>query len=217
MNKLERVKIVTGRVFNSIFKVNNIEKLVMARGQMEETLRDAKEKLCEAKGKNKQKEEEIKEIDNNLKELVSIGKKLDKNKVSEAAELYKDEKNKKELLLKSIKINEKIIKQLEDKVNIYQNKINDLKRNIDVLEMKQNYTDNLKEYKKIAKKLDVGDIKDISKEIDEEFYASEFEVKNIEEEGKNVEDFIATNSDKNDYDEFMKLIGEEKKNGRKKK
>ena len=153
----------------------------------------------------------------NLKELVSIGKKLDKNKVSEAAELYKDEKNKKELLLKSIKINEKIIKQLEDKVNIYQNKINDLKRNIDVLEMKQNYTDNLKEYKKIAKKLDVGDIKDISKEIDEEFYASEFEVKNIEEEGKSVEDFIATNSDKNDYDEFMKLIGEEKKDGRKKK
>ena len=217
MNKLERVKIVTGRVFNSIFKVNNIEKLLMAREQMEETLRDAKEKLCEAKGKNKQKEEEIKEIDNNLKELVSIGKKLDKNKVSEAAELYKDEKNKKELLLKSIKINEKIIKQLEDKVNIYQNKINDLKRNIDVLEMKQNYTDNLKEYKKIAKKLDVGDIKDISKEIDEEFYASEFEVKNIEEEGRNVEDFIATNSDKNDYDEFMKLIGEEKKNGRKKK
>lgn len=217
MNKLERVKIVTGRVFNSIFKVNNIEKLLMAREQMEETLRDAKEKLCEAKGKNKQKEEEIKEIDYNLKELVSIGKKLDKNKVSEAAELYQDEKNKKELLLKSIKINEKIIKQLEDKVNIYQNKINDLKRNIDVLEMKQNYTDNLKEYKKIAKKLDVGDIKDISKEIDEEFYASEFEVKNIEEEGKNVEDFIATNSDKNDYDEFMKLIGEEKKDGRKKK
>ena len=95
MNKLERVKIVTGRVFNSIFKVNNIEKLLMAREQMEETLRDAKEKLCEAKGKNKQKEEEIKEIDNNLKELVSIGKKLDKNKVSEAAELYKEEKNNK--------------------------------------------------------------------------------------------------------------------------
>ena len=214
MNKLERVKIVFGRIFNGVFKVNNIEKLIMAKEKMEETLADAQSKLCEAKGKNKQKEEEIKEIEKNIKDLIEISKKLNEEKktakVAEAAELYKEEKNKLDLLNKSLKINEKLVKQIEDKVKIYQDKINDLKRNIDVLEMKQNYTDNLKEYKKIAKKLDVGDIKDISKEIDEDFYASEFEVKNIEESGKNVEDFVAENGKTDDYDEFMKLIGAEK-------
>lgn len=216
MNKLERVKIVFGRVFNGVFRVNNIEKLIMAKEKMEETLADAESKLCEAKGKNKQKEEEIKETEKNIKELIEISKKLNEEKntakVKEAAELYKEEKSKLDILSKSLKINEKLVKQIEDKVKIYQDKINDLKRNIDILEMKQNYTDNLKEYKKIAKKLDVGDIKDISKEIDEEFYASEFEVKNIEESRKNVEDFVAENGKNDDYDEFMKLIGAEKNN-----
>lgn len=188
---------------------------------MEDTLKDAEDKLFEAQGKNKQKEEEIKEIEKNIADLIDVSKKLNaegKNeKVSEAAELYKEEKNKKDLLLKSLKINEKIVKQLEDKVKIYREKINDLKRNIEVLEMKQNYTDNLKEYKKIAKKLDVGDIKDISKEIDEEFYASEFEVKNMEENEKNVEDFVAENGIKDEHEEFMKLIGGDKKKSEKKR
>lgn len=73
-----------------------------------------------------------------------------------------------------------------------------------------------KEYKKIAKKLDVGDIKDISKEIDEEFYTSEIEVKNIEETGKNVDDFIAENGKSDDYEEFMKLVEGDKKKSEKK-
>lgn len=216
MSKLERVRIVFERIFNKVFRVNNIEKLIAGKERMEETLRDAEEKLFEAQGKNKQKEEEIKEIEKNIKDLIEVSKGLNKEKVKEAAELYKEEKNKKELLLKSLKINEKIVKQLEDKVKIYREKINDLKRNIEVLEMKQSYTDNLKEYKKIAKKLDVGDIKDISKEIDEEFYASEFEVKSIEETGKNVEEFIAENGKGDDYEEFMKLVeGDKKKNEKK--
>lgn len=221
MSKLERIKIVFERIFNKIFKVNNVEKLIAAREKMEDTLKDAEDKLFEAQGKNKQKEEEIKEIEKNIADLIDVSKKLNaegKNeKVSEAAELYKEEKNKKDLLLKSLKINEKIVKQLEDKVKIYREKINDLKRNIEVLEMKQNYTDNLKEYKKIAKKLDVGDIKDISKEIDEEFYASEFEVKNMEENEKNVEDFVAENGIKDEHEEFMKLIGGDKKKSEKKR
>ena len=215
MKKSERTKIVFNRVFEGIFKVNNIEKLMAAKKQMEETLRDAEDKLCEAKGKNKQKEEEIKETEKNIKELIEVSKKLnaEKNtaKVKEAAELYKEEKDKLDMLSKSLKINEKLVKQMEDKVKIYRDKIKDLKRNIDVLEMKQSYTDNLKEYKKIAKRLDVGDIKDISKEIDEEFYTSEFEVKKIEDSEKNVEDFVAENSEENEYDEFMKLIVGEKK------
>ena len=217
MSKLERIKIVFERIFNKIFRVNNIEKLILGKEKMEETLRDAEEKLFEAQGKNKQKEEEIKQIEENIKKLIEISKDLNKEKVKEAAELYKEEKNKKELLLKSLKINEKIVKQLEDKVKIYREKINDLKRNIEVLEMKQNYTENLKEYKKIAKKLDVGDIKDISKEIDEEFYTSEIEVKNIEETGKNVDDFISENGKNDDYAEFMKLVEGDKKKSEKKK
>lgn len=43
-----------------------------------------------------------------------------------------------------------------------------------------------------------------------------FKVNNIEEKGKNVEDFVAENGKKDEYDEFMKLISGEKKNGRKK-
>lgn len=220
MRKLERVKIVFERVFNGVFKVNNIEKLLKSKEYMEQTLADAESKLCEAKGKNKQKEEEIKETEKNIKDLIEISKKLNKEKntakLKEAAELYKEEKSKLDMLSKSLKINDKLIKQMEDKVKIYCEKINDLKRNIDVLEMKQNYTDNLKEYKKIAKKLDVGDIKDISKEIDEDFYTSEFEVKNIEENGKNVEDFVAENGKSDDYAEFMKLIEGDKKKSEKK-
>ena len=54
-------------------------------------------------------------------------------------------------------------------------------------------------------------LKDISREIDAEFYTSEFEVKNMEETEKNVEEFISENGKENNYDEFMKLIVEEKK------
>lgn len=150
MKKSERTKIVFNRVFEGIFKVNNIEKLMAAKKSMEETLRDAEDKLCEAKGKNKQKEEEIKETENK-----DILKKL-RNRVKEVKRLQENP-NYKSIVTeqnKTLEERAETIKSLKSELEIKETNIRFSNKVIEDLSIDMDYLKSDREtWKKIAERL----------------------------------------------------------------
>lgn len=229
MNIFEKIKITTNRVLNNVFKVSNIETLNYQKEKMENILNKAIENLNNIKGKNKQKESLLARNKTNLKALVLISRdwndvlkektslKEEKDEATQELkkcyEFYEQTEKDNQLLKKQIEVNEKIIADIENKIELYRSKIIAIEKNIDVLEAKAEYAENIKNFKKISKTLKCdGDLKDISQKIDADYYAAEFDLQDLEKEEKesqDIQDFIEKNTESSCFSDFLKMIESE--------
>ena len=225
MNIFDKIKISTNRVLNNIFKVSNIETLEYQKRKMEDVLEEANHSLNNLKGKNKQKEEELKENEVNLVTLLSMAKTWkkdlekkdslsEKRALTEALQrsctLHDQTEKENEMLKKQITINNKIISDIEKKIELYSSKIDDINKNIDVLKAKAEYAENIKNFKKISKSLECdANLKNIEKDIDAEYFTAEFELQELDEkdvQNQDIEGFIENNTKEDKFSIFLNKL-----------
>lgn len=217
MKKMERVGIKFNKWFNEVFKVTNVEKLEAQRVKMENVLDKAKEELYRVMGRNKVKEEELADTQENIAELLKIAaavkEEQDNDKLQTAYKLYQGEESKANALTQAIAANKTMIKAIEDKIKIYDNKISLIEKNIDILRQKEEYSENIKSFKAVLKELDCGSIKDISKQIEEDFKIAEFQLEDIKnQDSQTVEEFVNENGNSGAYNKFMQEVNKIIKN-----
>jgi len=225
MNIFDKIKISTNRILNNIFKVSNVETLEYQKRKMEDVLEEANHSLNNLKGKNKQKEEELKENEVNLVTLLSMAKTWKKNlekkdslsekrALTEALQrscvLHDQTEKENEMLKKQIAINNKIISDIEKKIELYSSKIDDINKNIDVLKAKAEYAENIKNFKKISKSLECdANLKNVEKDIDAEYFTAEFELQELDEkdvQNQDIEGFIKNNTKEDKFSIFLNKL-----------
>ena len=225
MNIFDKMKISTNRVLNNIFKVSNVETLEYQKRKMEDVLEEANHSLNNLKGKNKQKEEELKENEVNLATLLSMAKTWkkdlerkdslsEKRALTEALQrscvLHDQTEKENEMLKKQIAINNKIISDIEKKIELYSLKIDDINKNIDVLKAKAEYAENIKNFKKISKSLECdANLKYVEKDIDAEYFTAEFELQELDEkdaQNQDIESFIENNTKEDKFSIFLNKL-----------
>lgn len=225
MNIFDKMKISTNRVLNNIFKVSNVETLEYQKRKMEDVLEEANHSLNNLKGKNKQKEEELKENEVNLATLLSMAKTWkkdlerkdslsEKRALTEALQrscvLHDQTEKENEMLKKQIAINNKIISDIEKKIELYSLKIDDINKNIDVLKAKAEYAENIKNFKKISKSLECdANLKNVEKDIDAEYFTAEFELQELDEkdaQNQDIESFIENNTKEDKFSIFLNKL-----------
>ena len=225
MNIFDKIKISTNRVLNNIFKVSSVETLEYQKRKMEDVLEEANHSLNNLKGKNKQKEEELKENEVNLVTLLSMAKTWkkdlekkdslsEKRALTEALQrscaLHDQTEKENEMLKKQITINNKIISDIEKKIELYSSKIDDINKNIDVLKAKAEYAENIKNFKKISKSLECdANLKNIEKDIDAEYFTAEFELQELDEkdvQNQDIEGFIENNTKEDKFSVFLNKL-----------
>ena len=199
MKKLERVKIVWNRMFNKVFNVKNIEKLEAQKDEMERILIDSKGELSRQKGKKqviddkieeyKKDLEKLKETCKSIKEDEIMNKDIKNQKLKEGFDLYKKCEDELKIKEQQSELMNKLITQVENKINVYEAKINSLFKNISILRSKAEFTENVNDFKNVIKKLGCKDVGDIKDQIDAEFYSSEFELDDISKDETSVEQF----------------------------
>ena len=212
MKKLKVLQIIFDRIFNKLFKVTSVEKLLKQREDMKNTLHNVEETRNGLHGSIQTKKIELTKTKSQLKEVeLKIAEyiKKDNDKKAEEGYTYKIqlEKEIKRLQI-SIDANEKILKQTEKQIAIYEKKITQISNNIDELKAKEEFTRNANEFKNNMRALDCEDIKDITDEINKDYYAQSFALDKIADDEKTIDEYI--DQDKEGFKKYVDKIRKKK-------
>lgn len=209
MNNLERIKIFFNKKFEKIFDVTKIEEIENQKNKMEKVLIEAKEELYKQEGKLYAKKQELKNSNKNIERLLKVCKKYEsqklENKVKEGYNLYKEEKQRVENLEKIIKASKKLVEETKNKIKIYENRIKKLTSNMEILKLKNEFSQNVKDFNRVNKKLKMKDVKDITNEIEEEFFSSKLMLKDLKKEEVDIESYIEEDNTE-EYKDFLEKL-----------
>ena len=209
MNKLERIKVFFNKKFEKIFDVTKIEEIENQKNKMEKVLMEAKEELYKQEGKLCAKKQELKNSNKNIERLLKVCKKYEsqklENKVKEGYNLYKEEKQRIENLKKIIKASKKLVEETKNKIKIYENRIKKLTSNMEILKLKNEFSQNVKDFNRVNKKLKMKDVKDITNEIEEEFFSSKLMLKDLKKEEVDIESYIEEDNTE-EYKDFLEKL-----------
>ena len=209
MNNLERIKIFFNKKFEKIFDVTKIEEIENQKNKMEKVLIEAKEELYKQEGKLYAKKQELKNSNKNIERLLKVCKKYEsqklENKVKEGYNLYKEEKQRIENLEKIIKASKKLVEETKNKIKIYENRIKKLTSNMEILKLKNEFSQNVKDFNRVNKKLKMKDVKDITNEIEEEFFSSKLMLKDLKKEEVDIESYIEEDNTE-EYKDFLEKL-----------
>lgn len=212
MKKIKVLQIIFDRIFNKLFKITSVEKLLKQREDMKNTLHGVEETRNSLHGSITAKRIELSTAKNQLKEVenkIAEYVKKDNEKKAEEGYTYKIqlEKEIKRLQL-SIESNEKILKQTEKQIAIYEKKITQISNNIDELKAKEEFTKNANEFKNNMRALDCEDIKDITDEINKDYYAQSFALDKMADDEKTIDEYI--DQDKDGFKKYVDKIRKKK-------
>lgn len=209
MNNLERIKVFFNKKFEKIFDVTKIEEIENQKNKMEKVLIEAKEELYKQEGKLYAKKQELKNSNKNIERLLKVCKKYEsqklENKVKEGYNLYKEEKQRIENLEKIIKASKKLVEETKNKIKIYENRIKKLTSNMEILKLKNEFSQNVKDFNRVNKKLKMKDVKDITNEIEEEFFSSKLMLKDLKKEEVSIESYIEEDNTE-EYKDFLEKL-----------
>lgn len=213
MKKTKRLTMVFDRFFQKTLKVSNIEILEDQYREKNGCYQKAKDELNKQKGALKRIENEILTKKTQLKEVKDICVKLKEEKnlkeLKNGYEIYEKEEKNVELLKKQSDSIKYFVEKTEEKLEVYSKNILELENKISILRMKDEFVKNVESFKEIDNILGELDLDTAENEIDDNFYASEFALEDMQKEiDNNVKNFI----DKSDalfddkYQEFVKSL-----------
>lgn len=209
---LNRVQIVGKRIIEKVFKVDNIEKLEAQEEKMTAVLNTSKEQLNQLKAEIDVSQREIDTKKNENEQLIRLCKnKRDTISDEEMKNIYRlyerqesEIKNKETALV----LTKKLLEQCETQVETYTDRIGEITKNISIMKVKNDYTENVKKFKNVAKDLKVKDAKDLEREIEVDFAAAEYELEDMKAEDMTIEKVLNKANEQNGFKDFMKKINE---------
>ena len=179
MKLLNRIQIVGKRIIEKVFKVNNVEKLEAQEEKMTAVLNTSKEQLNQLKAEIDVSQKEIDTKKNENEQLIRLCKnKRDTISDEEMKNIYRlYERQESEIKNKetALALTRKLLEQCETQVETYTDRIGEITKNISVLRVKNDYAENVKKFKNVAKDLKVKDAKDLEREIEVDFVAAEYD------------------------------------------
>lgn len=195
-----------------ILKVDNVEKLQAQEVKMTEVLNTSKEQLNQLKAEIAVSEKEIAKGKAELEQLIRLCKnKKDTISDEEMKNIYRlyerqesEIKNKETALV----LTKKLLEQCEVQVETYTDRIAEITKNISVLKVKNDYAENVKKFKNVAKDLKVKDAKDLEREIEVDFVAAEFDLEDMKAEEMSIEKVLKEANETSGFKDFMKKINE---------
>lgn len=195
-----------------ILKVDNVEKLQAQEVKMTEVLNTSKEQLNQLKAEIAVSEKEIVKGKAELEQLIRLCKnKKDTISDEEMKNIYRlyerqesEIKNKETALV----LTKKLLEQCETQVETYTDRIAEITKNISVLKVKNDYAENVKKFKNVAKDLKVKDAKDLEREIEVDFVAAEFDLEDMKAEEMSIEKVLKEANETSGFKDFMKKINE---------
>lgn len=201
MKFLTRLNIFAKKVAKELMPITDIEKLEHALEEIKKGLDDTKQSYYKSKGKEDYYKTEIDNAEKVKEKIVNQMKKNKENNVEKEKQepLY----NEMVTLDTRIKLNNenltnqsKITSALLKTKNVYDRKYTDLRQNLEIMKSKEDFNNSIKEFK-----LDNFDIdtKEIEKNIDITFNASQYSLDDIEKEVN----MIDIQLDDNGIDEFL--------------
>ena len=209
---LNRIQIVGKRIIEKIFKVNNVEKLEAQEEKMTAVLNTSKEQLNQLKAEIAVSEKEILNGKAELEQLIRLCKnKKDTINDEELKSIYRlYERQNSEIKSKetALELTKKLQAQVESQVETYTDRIGDITKNISVLKVKNDYAENVKRFKNVAKDLKVKDAKDLEREIEVDFAAAEFDLEDMKAEDLTIEKVLRKENETSGFKDFMKKINE---------
>ena len=212
MKLLNRIQIVGKRIIEKVFKVDNIEKLEAQEEKMTAVLNTSKAQLNQLKAEIDVSQREIDTKKNENEQLIRLCKnKRDIISDEEMKNIYRlyerqesEIKNKETALV----LTKKLLEQCEAQVETYTDRIAEITKNISVLKVKNDYAENVKKFKNVAKDLKVKDAKDLEREIEVDFAAAEYELEDMKAEDMTIEKVLNKANEQNGFKDFMKKINE---------
>lgn len=209
---LNRIQIVGKRIIEKVFKVNNVEKLQAQEEKMTEVLNASKEQLNQLKAEIDVSQREIDTKKNENEQLIRLCKnKRDTISDEEMRNIYRlyerqesEIKNKETALV----LTKKLLEQCETQVETYNDRIGEITKNISVLKVKNDYAENVKRFKNVAKDLKVKDAKDLEREIEVDFAAAEYDLQDMKAEEMSIEKVLRKANETSGFQDFMKKINE---------
>ena len=210
MKILNRIQIVGKRVIEKVFKVNNVEKLQAQEEKMNEVLNTSKEDLNQLKAEIAISEKEIEKGKNELEQLVRLCKnKKDTISEEEMRNIYRlYERQESEIKNKetALGLTRKLLEQCEAQVETYTDRISEISKNISILKVKNDYAENVKKFKNVARDLKVKDAKDLEREIEVDFAAAEYDLQDMKAEDMSIEKVLRKANETSGFQDFMKKI-----------
>ncbi len=209
---LNRIQIVGKRIIEKVFKVDNVEKLEAQEEKMTEILNSSKEQLNQLKAEMDVSQKEIDVKKNENEQLIRLCKnKKDTISDEEMRNIYRlYERQNSEIKNKetALALTRKLLEQCETQVETYTDRIGEISKNISVLRVKNDYTENVKKFKNVAKDLKVKDAKDLEREIEVDFVAAEYDLQDMKAEEMTIEKVLREANETNGFKDFMKKINE---------
>ena len=212
MKLLNRIQIVGKRIIEKVFKVNNVEKLEAQEEKMTAVLNTSKEQLNQLKAEIDVSQREIDTKKNENEQLIRLCKnKRDTISDEEMKNIYRlYERQESEIKNKetALALTRKLLEQCETQVETYTDRISEITKNISVLRVKNDYVENVKKFKNVAKDLKVKDAKDLEREIEVDFVAAEYDLQDMKAEEMTIEKVLREANETNGFKDFMKKINE---------
>lgn len=209
---LNRIQIVGKRIIEKVFKVNNVEKLEAQEEKMTAVLNTSKEQLNQLKAEIDVSQKEIDTKKNENEQLIRLCKnKRDTISDEEMKNIYRlYERQESEIKNKetALALTRKLLEQCETQVETYTDRIGEITKNISVLRVKNDYAENVKKFKNVAKDLKVKDAKDLEREIEVDFVAAEYDLQDMKAEEMTIEKVLKEANETNGFKDFMKKINE---------
>lgn len=209
---LNRIQIVGKRIIEKVFKVDNIEKLKAQEEKMTAVLNTSKEQLNQLKAEIDVSQREIDTKKNENEQLIRLCKnKRDTISDEEMKNIYRlYERQESEIKNKetALALTRKLLEQCEAQVETYTDRIAEITKNISVLKVKNDYAENVKKFKNVARDLKVKDAKELEREIEVDFAAAEYELEDMKAEDMTIEKVLNKANETSGFKDFMKKINE---------
>lgn len=212
MKIFNRIQIVGKRIIGKVLKVDNIEKLQAQEEKMTEVLNVSKEQLNQLKAEIRTSEKEINSKRKELEQLIKLCKDkkdiISNEEMKNIYRLYERQENEVKNKETALGLTRKLLEQCEAQVETYTDRIAEITKNISVLKVKNDYAENVKKFKNVAKDLKVKDAKDLEREIEVDFAAAEYDLEDMKAEEMSIEKVLKEANETNGFKDFIKKINE---------
>ena len=204
-----KIKIVLEKLFNKIVHVSSVEELEEQKKLMKATLGKVQENKNNTKAELKIEQEKLSEAQYDLKCLErKIEEYIKGNDMKKAKEGYQYKLQLEKDINRSkrnISAFNSMVSSIQNQINIYKSKIDQIDNNIDELKAKEKFTETAKQFRNDMNSLECKDIKDITSEINKAFYSEKFALKDIQkQDDKSINKYIQ--KDQMSFDEYVEKI-----------
>ena len=204
-----KIKIALEKLFNKIVHVSSVEELEEQKKLMKATLDKVQENKNNTKAELKIEQEKLSEAQYDLKCLErKIEEYIKDNDMKKAKEGYQYKLQLEKDINRSkrnISAFNSMVSSIQNQINIYKSKIDQIDNNIDELKAKEKFTETAKQFRNDMNSLECKDIKDITSEINKAFYSEKFALKDIQkQDDKSINKYIQ--KDQMSFDEYVEKI-----------